>query len=312
MMKRTILTTLFLPLLLAACDLMSPSKDQIAIRVGEQSFTLDAVQEDVERISEEMELKTGEIRPVFEPLVERLVERYVLLAYGAEQGITVEESELEDVVRDIKSDYPSEEAFRSTLLERYVDFDAWEQQIRQQMLLRKVIEKGMEGIEPVSFREIQSRYEGRLEAYRHPAMVRFRQIVLSDAEAAREVLKLAKKNGGLAGLIPEASGRFEQAVGMPARWVTENELEESLAKALFSLPVGLSEKPVKTPYGHHVVEVTDRRPEGVLSLPEVMERIEEELLEEKRESFYRDWVEDLKSRYPVRVNREVLNRLEMG
>ncbi len=303
---------LFLLLLTAACDPLNPAQNQVALRVGEQKITLEAVRGDVERISEEMGLKTEEIRTVFEPLVDRLVERYILLAFGEQEGITVEESELEAALRDIQSDYPSEEEFRSTLLERYVDFDAWERQLREQLLLRKIIEKGMEAVPPVSFREVQERYEKRRDAYRHPAMVRFRQIVTRDAETAREIVGLVEQDGDLASIIAEAPGRFEKAVGMPERWIREDELEETLAVAVFSLPVGFSGKPVKTPYGHHVVEVTDRRPAGVMSLPEVMGRIEEELLAEKKETFYHNWIETLKTRYPVEVNREVLNRLEIG
>jgi foldase protein PrsA len=303
---------LLLLLLFAACDLLNPAQDQVAVRVGEQEITLDAVRKDVERISEDMGLKPGEIRPLFEPLVDRLVERYVLLAYGARHGISVEDSELEAALRDIKSDYPSEEAFRSTLLKRYVDFDAWERQLRERLLLRKIIEKAMEGVPPVPFREIQERYENRRDDYEHPAMVRFRQIVAQDAETAREVVELVKQDGDLAGLIAEPPSRLEKVAGMPERWVAEDELEETLAEAVFSLPVGFSDKPVRTPYGHHVVEVTDRRPEGLMSLPEVIGRIEEELLAEKKEAFYRSWIETLKTRYPVKVNREVLNRLEIG
>ncbi|MCF8062798.1 MAG: peptidyl-prolyl cis-trans isomerase [Deltaproteobacteria bacterium] len=303
---------LLLLLLLASCDPLKPAQEEVAVRVGKQKITLDAIRKDVERISAEMGLKPGEVRPVFEPLVERLVDRYVLLAYGAEHGVAVEERELEAVVRDIKSDYPSEEAFRNTLFKRYVDFDTWEEELHEQLLLRKIIEQGMEGVQPVSFREIQERYEKRRDTYKHPAMVRFRQIVAQDAGTAREIIELVKQDRDLPTLIAEAPGRFEKIVGMPERWATENELEETLAEAVFSLPVGLSGKPVKTPYGHHVVEVTDRRPEGVMSLPEVMGRIEEELLAQKRESFYRNWIETLKTRYPVKVNREVLNRLEIG
>jgi parvulin-like peptidyl-prolyl isomerase len=303
---------LLLLLLTAACDALNPAQDQVAVRVGEREITLDAVRRDLERISEEMGLENEEVRTVFEPLVDRLVERYVLLVHGEQEGITVEETELEAALRDIKSDYPSEEEFRSTLLERYVDFDTWERQLRERLLLRKIIDKGMEAVPPVSFREVQERYEKRRDAYRHPVMVRFRQIVTQDAETAREIIELVKQERDLAALIAEPPGRFEKAVGMPERWVTADELEETLAEAVFSLPVGFSGQPVKTPYGHHVVEVMDRRSEGVMSLPEVMGRIEEELLAEKKEAFYHNWIETLKARYPAEVNREVMNRLEIG
>ncbi len=303
---------LFLLLLpLTSCDLLNPSQEQVAIRVGRQEITLDTVRRDIERISIEMDLYAEEIEPVFEPLVKRLVERYVLLAYGAEHGIAVKEPELEAAVQSIKSDYPSEEDFRNMLLKRYVDFDVWESQLKEKLLIQKIIEKGMQEIKPVTFEEIQRAYEKNLDSYRHPPMVRFRQITARDVETARRILALAKKQGGLATLVQQEPERIENAVGMADRWVTREELQASLAETVFSLPVGLSDEPVKTPYGYHVVEVTERRPEGVFSLPEVMVQIEQMLMEEKRDAFYRNWIKELKTRFPVKVNRDVLNKLEI-
>ncbi len=310
LVHRMVWCSLFLPLLSgAACDLLSPAGEQVAIRVGERKISVDRVRRDIERICTEMELSAEEIRPVLGPIVDRVVERYVILAYGAERGITVSEPELEALVQDIKSDYPSEEIFRSMLLQRYVDFDAWEKQLEEQLLLQKIIETAMNEIQPATFQEIQEEYERHREAFRHPAMVRFRQMVAQDRETAEGIVALAEREGSLASLVRQAGERFEKAVGMADRWVTEAELEASLAEAVFSLPVGLSDEPVKTPYGYHVVEVTGRRPPGLMRLPEVMEQIEERLLKEKQEAFYRSWIESLKTRFPVTVNRDVLNRL---
>lgn len=307
---RVIWCSLFLLLLSGgACDLLNPPREQVAIRVGDQKIPLDRVRKDIERFSTEMELNADEVQPVLDPILDRLVERYVILAYGAERGITVSEPEVEAVVQDIKSDYPSEESFRSMLLRRYVDFDAWEKQLEEQLLLQKITQTAMNEIPPATVQEIQEDYERHRDAYRHPSMVRFRQVVAQDHETARRIVALAEREGSLASLVRKAGERFEKAVGMAERWATEAELEASLAEAVFSLPEGLSDKPVKTPYGYHVVEVTDRRPPGLMSLPEVMGRIEERLLEEKQEAFYRTWIESLKNRFPVTVNRDVLDQL---
>jgi parvulin-like peptidyl-prolyl isomerase len=280
--------------------------------VGKTGITLETVRRDVERLSNEMDLSEEDIRPLFNRLVDRLVERYVLLAYGRDQGITVTESEMDAAVDTIKADYPSEAAFRDMLLKRYVDFDEWEEQLREQILVRKIIEKGMEEIEPVTAREIRLEYDTHRESFRHPDMVCFRQIVTRTSGEAEKILESVRQGASLADLIRKESGPDGRTVGMTERWATREELEETLAKALFALPEGLADKPVKTPYGYHVVEVTAHRPEGLMSLPEAMERIEMRLLADRRESFYQDWIKRLQTRYPVKINRGVLNTLEIG
>ena len=51
---------------------------------------------------------------------------------------------------------------------------------------------------------------------------------------------------------------------------------------------------------------------SVVRLPEVMGRIEKQLMAEKQEAYFQDWIERLRTRYPVNINRGVLNTLEIG
>ncbi len=313
MIKRAVWCSVFLLILShAACDLFRPAQDLVAIRVGEKDITLDAFRKDLERIIIEMDLNTEEIRPVFDLLVERLVERYVITAHGEELGISVKEQELEAAVREIKADYPSEDEFNDMLLKRYVNLDVWKGRLREQLLIKKIIAKGMEQVKPVTVEEIQAHYEKNRDLYRHKDMIKFSQIITRNADEAADILELAKKGQDLGTLIQDTPERFSTAVGIPERWTADDEMDESFADALFSLPIGLASTPLKTPYGYHVVEVTARRPAGVKSLPEVMTQIEERLLSEKQEAFFSDWIETLKSRYIVKVNRDVLNKLEIG
>ncbi len=296
---------------ITACDPLHPSQDPYPIRVGETGITLETVRRDVERMSDQMGLSKEDIDPVFDHLIERLVEKYLILAYGRDQGITLRESEVDAAVDHIKSDYPSEAAFRDMLLKRYVDFDAWEEKLSEQMMIQKILAKAMEGVEPVTSQEIQQEYESRIDSFRHPAMVRFRQMVTRSHDEAREIIKTVQQGASLAALIQEKPARFEQAVSMPERWATQDELEVTLAKAVFALPPGLAGEPVKTPYGYHVVEVIARRPNGVMPLPEVMGDIETRLSAEKQEAFYQEWIQSLRTRYPVKVDRGVLKTLEI-
>ncbi len=313
MIKRAVWCSLFILLFShAACDLLTPAQDLVAIRVGEKGITLDEFRRDLERISVEMDLSTEQIRPVFDLLVDRLSESYVIMAHGEDLGITVSEGELEDAVKEIKADYPSEDDFHGMLLKRYVDLDTWKEQLREQLLINKIISKGMEQVEPVNFEEIQEYYDNNRDLFRHEAMIKFRQIITKSEDEARNILEMISKGEYFSTLVKDAPERFETAVGIPERWSSDDEMDEAFAEALFSLPVGLASSPLKTPYGYHVVEVTARRPAGVKSLPEVMAQIEDKLLAEKQELFFSDWMKTLKSLYPAKVDRDVLNKLEIG
>jgi len=90
------------------------------------------------------------------------------------------------------------------------------------------------------------------------------------------------------------------------------ELEESMEKVVFSLKVGQLSSVIKTPYGFHIFEVLERRPEGERSLPEAMPEIESKLFQSKRDEVYKDWLQDLRRKIAVEVNYNLINQLEFS
>jgi foldase protein PrsA len=296
----------------ASCDLLRPAQDRVAIRVGTEKITLETFQRDLERISVEMDLNPGDVGAVFDLLLERLVERYLILAHGNAQGIGVTEAELKSAIEDIKSDYPSEDEFNHMLLKQYVDYNTWKNQLKERILIDKIFQHSMDKIEPVTFEEIKYYYDNNIDLFKHPEIVKFRQIIISNNDNLDAKKSMLTKEKSFDQLIEDIRERYPSAVVMEEAWATKEEMHETLAEAVFSGRVGLVPSPVKTPHGYHFVNVTDRRAAGVRRLPEVMAGIEERLLAEKREAFYSDWIETLKSRYPVDVDREALDKLETG
>lgn len=164
-------------------------------------------------------------------------------------------------------------------------------------------------MDPVTFQEIEDYYSKNRDEFRNPPQVRFRQIIGRTREDAKMILENVREEETLERLIRERPELLNSMVVVPGRWASQEELEETLSKALFRLPLGLSQKPVHTPYGYHVLEVLEKREQGLMRLPDVMEEIEERLLEDKKEQQYRVWVEDLKARYPVKIYKSVIDTL---
>ena len=69
---------------------------------------------------------------------------------------------------------------------------------------------------------------------------------------------------------------------------------------------------VETPYGFHVFEVLEKRPEGVKSFPDAIAEIEAKLHRAKQEVFVQQWMESLRVVIPVKVDREMLKGLKSG
>jgi len=291
-----------------ACELFERPADRAVLSVGSRKITLEGLKDQRKRMAFEPE---GTSQERLDSFVERVVNHYLILEYGKEQNLSVTDEELENAVREIKKDY-AEKDFQELLLKGYIKYSEWKEGLREQLLIKKITRKASEAGPQVSIEEIKVYYDSHLEEFRRPAMVRFRQIVTRTREEADILQKRLVQGGDIAATVAESS-KVPTSAGSPEPgWFAKGDLDESIEKVVFSLPVGKVSGVVETPYGFHIFEVLGRRPEGVRSLHEAMVEIETKLRSERLEVFYSEWLQSLRQRIPVEIDRERLRELDLG
>jgi peptidyl-prolyl cis-trans isomerase C/foldase protein PrsA len=294
-----------------ACDLLGGTEDKVVMSVGDKRVTTKELKRDLTRLTFELGMTDQETTELINPLVERIIDHYLILEYGKQERIDVSDQELDAAVKEMQSDYP-EEAFQEMLLHGYIDFDEWKEKLRQQLLVKKIIERASRTLDPITPREIRAYYDSHRDEFTEPAAVRFRQVVTKSKDEATQVLRRLKDGEDLGELAVRYSISPEGERAGEVGWIAKGVLDESMEKVLFSLPIGKTGPVVESPYGYHVFEVMARRPEGFKSLPDAMDEIEVKLLEEKKEAFYGQWLKELRRLFTVKVNRELLETLELG
>jgi len=283
----------------------------VVITVGETNITEEQFKKDIKDLSLEMGIEEKEIGRFVEPLIDRMVDDYLVLEYGRTQGITLSEKEFHAAVAEVKDDF-QDGVFANILLKRYIDFDEWKEGLRRQLLIRKIMKTASVGMAPTTFHEIKSYFDSHQKAYQRPQMVKLRQIVVQSREEAARILKRLHEGQDMEQLARELSITPEGKNGGDMGWIPEDQLEESIGRAVSSLSVGKLSAIVKTPYGYHIIKVSDRRPPGIMAFSEAMEEVESEVLVRKRAAFYRSWFKTLKARFPVTINKELVKTMEFG
>ncbi|MEJ2724316.1 MAG: peptidyl-prolyl cis-trans isomerase [Deltaproteobacteria bacterium] len=308
--QRLVYLAFAVSLLVSSCEIEQP-EEKVVLTVGKREVTAGVLKKQIKRMTSDMEMTERLGGDVLEPMLERLIERYLVLEYGKEQGIVVSEKEVEGAVKEIRNAY-SDKDFQEMLLQGYMDLEEWKEGVRERLLMKKIMEEVSEDMNAVPFQEIKAYYEENLEEFKQPAMVRFRQMVTSTKDEAAEIVKRLREGEDMAKLAmtsPRKPGMEE--VGEPT-WIARDNLEASMEKAIFSLEVGEISDVVETAYGFHVFEVLEKRPEGIKTLPDAMAEIESRLSCQRKERLYRKWVRHLRETFPVQINRELLNTLELG
>jgi len=296
---------------MCGCDVMNSPGKTAVITVGDQNLQLEGLRQEIKRFGLEMEIDDQGLKQVIESLVDTVVDRMLVLEYAREKGISVSDEELASLTADIRKEY-SETEFQELLLERYLDYHEWQEGLRRQLLVKKSMDALSKNITPVASREIKAYYDAHKEAFDRPQMIKFVQVVLETKKDAEDVRKRLLAGEDMARLAQEASiVPFIEDENKLA-WIARGDLEKSMEKVIFSLPVGKISRIIKTSYGFHLLKILSKRPGGNVSLPDATEEIESRLLYEKRQTLYLEWLKELRDRYPVHINQELLETLELG
>jgi parvulin-like peptidyl-prolyl isomerase len=301
--------TLIFPV--AGCGLFDHETDDVIIEIGSSRLTGDDLKREIKFTIGGMTLPSSQAEEIKALLVRQIVDYYLVIEYGRENGIAVSEAEFEAELKALRGDY-AESDFREALLRAHVASESWESRLKSKLLFSKVIREASKGVDPPSYEEIKAHFQENRARFASPEMVTFRQIVCrskEDAQRLRARIMAGEDMGRLAkkySTAPEAENYGE--VG----WVQRGDLHESMEKALFSLQIGRISPVVKTPFGYHLLEVIDRRPAGPKELPEVMDIIESRLLRQKQDHFCEKWLKKLRAESKVKVNQEMLSKLELS
>ena len=292
------------------CGLIEQEDKNVVIVLGSRHITTDELKKDMEFISGEMNLREKQQGQIRNQLAEQMINHYLIIEYAKEMDINIADREFQCALNDIKREY-TESTFREALLREYVDFDQWKNRFKEQRLINKTLKDVVKNIAPPSHKEIEQYFAENCDEFRYPKMVKFRQIVSNSKEEAANLLKRIQKGEEMSELARKYSIAPEAESGGEINWVAQEHLDESMGNIVFSLSPGELSPVIETPYGYHIFEVLSVRPENVKELPEVIQEIESRLLHQKRDIFLGKWLEDLRARFEVKVNHELLAQLDL-
>lgn len=294
-----------------ACDRLDKRENNVGLVVGTRHITTDKLKTDMDFISTGIEVPDQQRGPIKKQLIEQCINYYLILEYGKEHGIAVSENQVQNTLREIRKEY-SDAAFNEALLRGYVGLEEWENRLKEQLLVKKIIQKITEGISQPNYQEIKQYFEANQEEFRSPKMIEFRQVLTRTREEAGLLLERLRNGEKMSELAKKHSIAPEAEIGGKVGWVAEENLSESMGKVLFSMSQGKISPIVETPYGYHIFEVLSVRPSGIKELSDVIEEIHSKLMVQKRKVFLKKWLDDLRDHFEVKINQNLLEELEFS
>ncbi|MBW1741799.1 MAG: peptidylprolyl isomerase [Deltaproteobacteria bacterium] len=285
------------------------AQDQVVIRVDNQVVTLGEFNEYFEPIGLSSQSEDGQDKnAVYAARISfllQLVEEMIIMRRAEELHLSISPEELDEAVREIQKDYP-QPGFEDMFLKQAISFEAWKERLRKRLLVEKVMRKDLLKEDSVTIEEMREYYNIHREEWSRGEEIRARQILLPTEDQAKKVLQSLQNGEAFSTLARRHSIAPEAQFDGDLGYVVRGQLPSSLEAPLFDLDPGDVSSVVKTPYGFHIFQVVEKRETPVPNIDESIERIKQEILKGRLKAAYGPWLAELRSRYDIEVNTEMI------
>lgn len=222
--------------------------------------------------------------------------------------ISVSKEEFEVVLLKAKNGY-DEKAFKKHLEIEDISPEEWENDLKNNLLIKKLIDKSVNNKVSVNEEEIQKYFAEHEEEFHKGKQVKALHIMVeTEDEALRIKKQLDSKEGDFAELAREYSLGPEGAEGGDLGYVQEGHMPPEL-DAIFKLNKGEISNIIRTPYGSHLFQVVDKRKDSKMSYEESRKIIHDKLVRERQDEAFHEWLLEIKEKANIEIKNEILAKI---
>ncbi|MEA3369567.1 MAG: peptidyl-prolyl cis-trans isomerase [Candidatus Ratteibacteria bacterium] len=231
-------------------------------------------------------------------------------------------SEFEEKLRQMPAFFQQNEAQRRKFLESLIDREVLLAETARRKLtndeaVKKRLKLALEQISieelvkkaipeaAVTDQELKDFYQEKKEQFVEREKVQVSQILVRSEKEAREILKQLKGGKDFAGLARTKSISPDASRGGDIGYFGRAEMLPEFEEAAFSLKKGQISKVIKSPFGYHILKLTDRKNKQQKSFAEAKEEIEAIVRQKKQRESLDKWFKDLKGQAKIKINEDI-------
>jgi peptidyl-prolyl cis-trans isomerase C len=243
----------------------------------------------------------------------QLVTYTVLLQEARARKISVSDAEIDQNIKQMRSQFPTEEAFKKALDSRNMTIDKLKSDARIDMTINKMMEAEIANLPAPTDAQVREFYDKNPDKFKQDESVRASHILFRVAENADEatkkktlaeaqsVLKQARSGADFGELAKKYSADGSAQQGGDLNFFTHGQMVPEFDKAAFALKPGEISDIVTTQFGYHIIKVTDRKAASTVPFDQVSARIKEYLVQEQNRQRAEAFVNSLKQKAKIEV-----------
>lgn len=232
-------------------------------------------------------------KKVKDELLQNLIEDRLILDRAKKDDLAIQPDLISAKLQEMISTYPTREEFENSLIERGLTVSLLKEKIKEQFLVRQVVERHVKSDVTVSPQEISRYYTDHTQEIAIPQTYAL-WIVQSKDKALLDSVAAAIKEKG----IENAASEYESVLLRVEAPVEELREEiSSVVKKLKEKTYSIQE----TGDAAYLVYLDKILPARALSLDEAKEKIREMIWKKKFQTRFREWVNELKEKATIEI-----------
>jgi len=238
-----------------------------------------------------------------ELIVDKLISRKA-------SSVDIKDADLEAEITRVKGQFPSEDVFKAEMSKAGETESSFRDTVKKMMQQQKWMETQIGDKASVSDDDVKKFYDENKKEFEHPEMVRASHILIRVPEDASDDVVAEKKKAADAALdrvttkkedftavakeVSEEPGANES--GGDLNFFPKDRMVPEFANAAFGMKKGdISKEPVRTKFGWHIINVTDRKDSGTMPFDEVKDQVGSYLEGGKRREAVRNVIDSIRA-----------------
>lgn len=291
--------------------------------VNGTDISADAFNTEIDRLVASGQFPPQLLAHVAPQIVERLIDQQLMDGAVTKANITVTDAQVDAKLEEIRkeiSEASQETGGEARSLEDMVaELGITQEELRDSIRQSIAIEKLLiaNGLQEPDAAQVRAFYDANQEMFQQPEQIRARHILVrvepdaseADWEAARvraeDIYKEVTKKGADFGAIARERSEGPSAPqGGELGLFPRGQMVPEFETVAFDMKKDEISKAVRTQFGWHIIQVTEKKPAGVLEFSEVEPRLARELRNQSIQQALQDYLENLRAESQIVMHEE--------
>jgi foldase protein PrsA len=227
----------------------------------------------------------------------QMVQQTLIDQYARDKKVDVTQAEIDKRIGEIKAKYPAGQFDQMVKQQGYTAQDV-QNIIKGSLVLEKAVAPQVH----VSDADIKAYFDKNHAVFDKPAQVKARHILVADANTAKMVLAKLKAGGSWDALAKQYStDPSSKEKGGDLGYFGRGQMVPQFQDAAFGAKVGQIVGPVKSPFGYHIIQVTDKKPPTIASLASTHDQIKQTLTQQQMQQAQPLFLQQLRSAAKIEI-----------